>query len=98
MSDRALVLYLEEILAAAREGRVQFFVAAAGVSGPPSDPRYGGSFDVHAHAALGPLVGRYDPVSRHQAYTTTLSGLAEAVAQLNATLKEQIKPVEGSNG
>ncbi len=92
--NRDLVLYLEELLASAREGRVQFFVGSAGISAPPS-ARGGGSMDVRALGALGGLVVKYDPVSRHQAYTTTLAGLSEAVSQLDASLGVVTKPAEG---
>jgi len=84
--DRALVLYLEERLADARAGRLQTFVASAGVSAPG-----GGlgrlAIDVQAYSSTGPQLPRLDPISRQAARDATLEGLVHAIDNFEKLVK-----------
>ncbi len=85
--DRELVLYLEERLADAKAGRLQTFIASAAVSAPPSTNRGGGSLDVHAFSSTGPLLPRYDQVSRAAARDATLEGLVQSIDNFEKLVK-----------
>lgn len=91
--DRELVLYLEERLADARAGRLQVFIASAAVSAPPATKLGGGSLDVQAYSSSGPLLERYDQISRRAALDATFQGLAQAIDNIEKILATMPGPV-----